>query len=149
MKNQQFLLQSPTDRVNKLDTVIRSRTNNSLSCDEVSALIQSASPRFQHSIVVHTSPQGFCNALVLECSDTCRDKGKIIFGQAAFGSEDEAGCSSGSLHETQEPAAAIITKRDVQGNLAKSAIHIYIPAQLNMERLVSEHGQGEKTAYSL
>jgi len=131
LKNQRFILTTGNEKRRKLSAILRSRTKDSLTREQMRHIIQSIVPGVQYEIGVFTEPSGFCDALVLKDSGDMFDRGKIVFGRALFGRNDETGISQGQLCQEQDPAAAVITRS--AGTLPETrarTILIYIPPDL-------------------
>lgn len=131
MKNQGFILTPGSEKRCKLSTILRSRTNDSLTREQLKFIMQSTVSGIQYSIDVFTEPSVFCQALTLEHSGNINDWGKIVFGQALFGRNNDTGSTPGQLYQEQDPAAAIITRS--LGTLPETrvrAILIYVPPKL-------------------
>ena len=125
MNNQRFMFISNDDKQQKLGTVIRSRTHDALTCEQVRHLLTETEAGHQYRIEVFTEPMEFCNALVLDPTYLSCDEGKIVFGQALFGF-----CGSGHLlHEDQPDYEA-------------RSILIYVPQNLNRKGTESNDKQG-------
>ena len=146
MRNRTFTIQKPHHRKGKLAAVIRARTHNALTTQQMQTLVAGASASFQHTIMVYTDADAFCLALTLQNADNHHDYGKVIFGPAILGSEDEG--VPGKLLSDCE-AAAIITTHYNLGRGTMSTMHIYVPPQCYHHKEASHHGQGEKTASGL
>jgi len=142
LKNEKFILTTGGEKRRKLGTILRSRTNDSLTREQMRFIIQSIAPGVQYEIGVFTEPSGFCDALVLESSGDMLDRGKIVFGQALFGRNDETGINPGRLFQEQDPAAAVITRS--AGTFPETrarAILIYIPPDLYLKGTGIHEGQ--------
>lgn len=138
LTNQQFMLVSDSDKSQKLITVLRSRTHDSLSNEQIRYLMMGIALGYQYSIEVFTEPQSFCEALVLHQTATSSDRGKIIFGQALFNHDHE---SCGQLFEKSQPAAAIVTRCSKE-RAEERLILIYIPLNLYEKGTQSNERQG-------
>jgi len=142
LKNQRFILTTGGEKRRKLSTILRSRTNDSLTREQMQHILQSIVPGIQYEIGVFTEPSGFCDALVLEDSGGMFERGKIVFGQALFGRNDETGINPGRLCKEQDPAAVIITRS--AGTLAETGVRtilIYIPPDLYRKGTGIHEGQ--------
>jgi len=122
MKNQLFNQTSEDDRRQKLDSVIRERTNGALTEDQIRALINSIGPEAQHTILMYTDPYEFSEALSSRGSG---DFGVVVFGQAEFARSLIRDCYAGILRDPKEPAAAVIIQK-FSGRMHYFA-HIYLP----------------------
>lgn len=138
LNNQRFMFISNDDKQQKLGTVIRSRTHDALTCEQVRHLLTETEAGHQYRIEVFTEPMEFCNALVLDPTYLSCDEGKIVFGQALFGF-----CGSGHLLQEDEPAAAIIIRcYEDQPDYEARSILIYVPQNLNRKGTESNDKQG-------
>ncbi len=143
MMNQAFILQSQEEQQKKLTTILRSCTNDALTCEEIRNLTLSVALNRQYAITVHITPLSFRKALVLVRSDERDDCGKIVFGQALFSITDKDGGMSGELFKESASAAAIVARKTRSAEAEKSqyAIHIYVPQQLFKKGMKGSHEQ--------
>jgi len=122
MRNQDFNNTTDADRLQKLDGVIRDRTNRMLTDDQIQALVNSIEPGAQHTILVYSDPCEFSGALSARRNE---DMGWIVFGPAQFAKSLTRSCFVGILEDPEQPAAAVIIQ-SVGGRLHYFA-HIYLP----------------------
>lgn len=122
MKNKLFKQTTDTERLQKLDSVIRERANDALSEDQIQALVNSIGSEEQHSIVVYTDPCEFTGAL---SSRRNEDEGCIAFGPVQFAKSLMRNCYVGILEKPDEPAAAVIVRN--AGGRRHYYAHIYLP----------------------
>lgn len=125
MKNQAFTQTTEAERLQKLDTAIRSRTNNALTDAQVQALVSSIGSARQHTLSVYTNPCDFSGAL---SSRRNEDDGKIVFGHSGFARSLMRNCYVGILKNPNEPSAAVIIQNT--GDCKECAAHIYVPLSL-------------------
>lgn len=134
MNNQGFILTPGSEKRRKLSTILRNRTNDSLTREQMHYILQSISPGIQYEIDVFTEASVFCDALVLEHSGDMYDRGKIVFGQALFGRNNGNDSSPGQLYQKQNPAAAIITRTTgIPPESKARIILIYVPPHLYLK----------------
>ena len=145
MKNKGFILIPAADRARKLNTVIRNRTHNSLSQDQLENIVISLLPCRQYSVFVYTDPPRFCNALMLKRSEHRADMGRILFGQAMFGAIGNDNTKTGRLLENRHPAAAVIENHIGITEDPTLAIHIYVPPHLYMKGTGADDEQRPQT----
>ena len=125
MKNQKFMSLSRCERQYKLHTVLRRRTNNTLTRGQIWRIMQSLPLGIQYGVDVFTKPQDFCEALTL---DPMYDQGKLLLGSALFGKR-----GPGQLHQTQTPTVAIVTRF---GTVKPThTLLIYIPPELYANKM--------------
>lgn len=143
MNNLSFFLLSEEDKQKKLYAILKNCTNNALSNDDLRELQLCIKLHRQYYIMVHLLPESFCNSLVLARSDARSDKGKIVFGQALFGWENDTNCNQGQLIKQQAPAAAIIAKHPTDANNTETeyTLHIYIPQHLYEKGTIGAYEQ--------
>ena len=124
MKNQEFALLPHTAKQCKLRTILRSRTNNSLTEEHIRHIMQSIVPSIQYEIRVFTKPTAFYDALRWNMYD----RGEIVFGQAPISN----GATSCPIRlQSQVPVAAIMTRfKGAQTKSSAHAILIYVPSEL-------------------
>jgi hypothetical protein len=124
MNNQKFVLVSESEKRQKLGTVLRCRTHDALTAEQLRYIIMGILPDVQYGIEVFTDPQRFCNALNLEKESKRPLYGKIVFGQALFGEG-----KPGHLYQERESAAAILTDGTDPDSPTRTLL-IYVPVQL-------------------
>lgn len=124
MNNQKFVLVSESEKRQKLGTVLRCRTHDALTAEQLRYIIMGILPDVQYGIEVFTDPQRFCNALNLKKENKRPFHGKIVFGQALFGVG-----KPGRLYQEQESAAVIITD-GTDPDFPIRTLLIYVPVQL-------------------
>ena len=128
MKNQSFACVSDDERQRKLSTILRTRTNDSLSEEQLKDIMLSVVSEYQYEICVYTDHSEFCDALILEESG---EKGKIAFGQALFGQRNCNKNVSGELFQKNQPVTAIITQYiGASSDTHLRTIRIYIPSHI-------------------
>ena len=124
MNNQKFVLVSESEKQQKLGTVLRCRTHDALTAEQLGYITMGILPNVQYGIEVFTDPQCFCDALNLKKESEQPLCGKIVFGQALFGVG-----YPGFLYQERESAAAIITEGIDSGCPVRTLL-IYVPVQL-------------------
>lgn len=147
MHNQVFVITSQDEKKKKLETILRNRTCDALTHDELLMCELGISLLKQYTITVHTDPKAFQEALVLKRIDGRSDYGRILFGQALFGIwQDGSGCTRGSLYQENNSAAAVIVQRDAAcpDDSPLHEIHIYIPDNCAGKGTETKHGQREE-----
>jgi len=117
LKNQTFTHLSHTEKKRKLRTILRSRTNDSLTENQIRRIMQCVAAGVQYEVNVFTDSFAFCEALT---PDALR-----IFGETR----------SGRIHPgqlpAQKPAVAIVTQSSrTQTKTQAHTILIYVPPGL-------------------
>ena len=126
MKNKKFREETSDQKREKLVKVIKRRTNNTLSQNEISEIIGKISIETQHVILVHEDVKSFDKALILRHSDKRLDRAVSIFGSFVFGHSYNGRQVMGVLHYHHEKNAAAVIFRDC-GEIRQNELHIYIP----------------------
>lgn len=149
MKNRSFTLKTNSERESKLRTVLRQRTGDRLTPDQLRLLALSVKPDRQYTVTLHSDPASFCEAVVLVQSDTDNDTGIVVFGQVLFGAATETGYSESRLIAPGAPACAIIERNRLArtGRETHHQIHIYIPEPAYMRGTVYANRQEHKATY--
>lgn len=149
MKNTTFTLKAQRKKGTKLMTVLRQKTHDTLTEDQLFRLIHFVRPGKQYTVTVHTLPDGFCDALVLVSSGGANDVGTVVFGQAKFGEATDIGyCPAELLLPSRQVCAVVSRKRTENGHAQlRNEIHIYIPESLYEKGRVSLNGQEFKEPY--
>lgn len=122
MTNETFTLISPRERNAKFRTVLKQRTDNRLTEDEVNTIVHSLSLSRQYSVRVYESADEFRASLVLADASKCR----TVLGSVLAGFPVLSDCL---FSETR--ATAYITQKDTD------IIHIYIPKLRALKGCVS------------
>lgn len=133
MKNHEFIHTAPESRGQKIDTVLRNRTNDSLSQEQLERIKYSLLSHRQYYVCVYTDPLRFCEALTLKHHRHQTDLGRILFGSALFGTSCNEAFKPGQLIEEESPAAAVITRLVGTSEEPMHAIHIYVPPHIFMK----------------
>lgn len=141
MKNHEFIHTSPESRRQKIDTVLRNRTNDSLSQEQLERVKYSLHSHCQYYVCVYTDPLRFCEALTLEHHQHQTDLGRILFGNALFGTRSNAVINPGQLIEERIPAAAVITRYVGASENPMHTIHIYVPTHIYMKGTQAKNEQ--------
>ena len=151
MKNAYFTRLSDDQRTERFERIIRTRTNNLLSTEEIRRITGAVDKNRQYGIEVAFTPDDFERLLTLRKIGTQRADGRMessgmegtgIFGSFSFGEEsrkvDETRSraagkyTKATLYQPAMPAAAIITVTnsgfaDLKTPLSEEKIVIYIP----------------------
>lgn len=155
MKNKEFRNLSAAERQNRLERIIRTRTEDMLNREHLSRIMRAVDVGEQYSVRVVNEPAVFESAITLKqvhvfISDhekSTETKGMTLFGAFDFGESvlktDTMKQSSGRTHkavlmDTETPAAALIETRNLGYEelsvlLNSKEIVIYVPRTLNQK----------------
>jgi hypothetical protein len=117
MTNKAFMRLSDEEKRTKFRVMVRRRTDDCLTAEELRNLMLAVLPDRQYTLSVYDEPDEFCRVLEIK-SNT---QGRILFGQALLGFENKPG----TLFRTDQAAAAMM--RIYKTGRQAHAIHIYIP----------------------
>ena len=128
MKNNGFGSKKTRERNRKLKAVLRTRTNNALSGEQIGHILRCVIPRLQYTIDVYTDPVRFCDALAL--GDTV-DQGRIVFTKPLFGVNCyDLNAPEMMCQEPQSAAVVVARRKGISPADVIRTIHIYVPDQL-------------------
>ena len=132
MKNTSFMFKTEEEKAAKLMAVLRQRTGNALSDEQLYQLALTVRLGRQYTVQIHTRQSSFCESLVLVKSDLDNDIGTVVFGQALFGAATESAYREGRLFSPSRQACAVITRKRISGGCIsfRNEIHIYIPPSM-------------------
>lgn len=145
MKNTAFLLRNEAEKEAKLTAMLRQRTKDRLTPEQLRLLALRVQIGRQYNVYVHTDPGTFCQRLVLVHSNQDEDQGGIVFGQALFGLASDTDYAAGTLFAPHHAACAIIVRKRESGKAIYHEIHIYLPPQY--ERKGTYYGQKQKAPH--
>ena len=151
MKNTSFLFKTEEEKTMKLVTLLRQRSRDTLSGEQLNQLALAVRTGRQYTVRIHTTQSSFCESLVLVKSDTDNDVGTVVFGQALFGAATESGYREGQLFMPSRHACAVVSrKRADHGRVSFSnEIHIYIPPSIYEKGTHPKYGQKQKATYGV
>ena len=151
MKNTSFMFKTEEEKAAKLMAVLRQRTGNTLSDEQLCHLALAVKIGRQYSVQIHTQQSSFCESLVLVKSDLDNDVGTVVFGQALFGAATESAYQEGQLFLPSRQACAVITRKRISGGWItfRNEIHIYIPPLLYEKGEHRKYGQKQKETHIL
>ena len=151
LKNTSFMFKTEEEKAAKLMAVLRQRTGNTLSDEQLCHLALAVKIGRQYSVQIHTQQSSFCESLVLVKSDLDNDVGTVVFGQALFGAATESAYQEGQLFLPSRQACAVITRKRISGGCItfRNEIHIYIPPLLYKKGAHRKYGQKQKETHIL
>ena len=151
MKNSMFRILSAAEKKEKLERILRTKTEDTLTAAERKAILASVSPDKQYAIRVFTDVQAFEQAITLrqvhtligEIEKRTVTRGQTVFGDFRFGESvlktDTLKRESGKIHkaelfDTEESAAAVLETRnigydDLNVLMNVDEIVLYIPSE--------------------
>lgn len=152
MKNTSFMYKTEAEKTNKLITLLRQRSRDTLSNEHLHQLTLAVKTGRQYTVRIHTVPSSFCESLVLVKSDTDNDIGTVVFGQALFGEATETRYQLGRLFMPSRQACVIVSRKraDKGGRFSFSnEIHLYIPSSLYEKGNHPKYGQEQKATHGV
>lgn len=120
MINEKFILLSEEERQTKFKSVLKQKTENALSDDELRSILVLITMKKQYRIFVYSDAEAFTNILDIKRPYI----GRTIFGQALVSTVH----SQGRLFCTDRAAAVLLWRQDTED---EQQLHIYIPANRN------------------
>lgn len=136
MINGKFKLLSSRDKQEKFRAVLKVKTKESLTENEINSVLRMISPKRQYSIFVYTDVVEFSRILAVK--KPCI--GRIVFGQVLVGTAD----LPGRLFCTDRAAAVMIRKA---GDEDLRRLHIYIPLEIYRKDNTRSNEQGLEKAH--
>ena len=151
MKNALFRTLSAAEKQEKLERILRTKTEDTLTAAERKAILASVNPNEQYAIRVFTDVRAFEKAITLrqvhtligEIEKRTVTRGQTVFGDFHFGESvlktDTLKRESGKIHkaelfDTDQPAAAVLETRnigydDLNVLMNIDEIVLYIPSE--------------------
>lgn len=119
MTNEKFRLLTEAEKQTKLRAVLKTKTKDCLSEDEIRNILLMVLPQRQYSVFVYSDAAEFSSILTVK--KPC--VGRTVFGQVLVGTAD----LPGRLFDAEHAAAVML--RTV-GDEISNEFHIYIPSQI-------------------
>lgn len=138
MTNEEFRLLSPEEKQAKFKAVLKIKTKDCLSEDEIRSILLMISPKRQYSVLVYTDTAAFSRILTVKKPRV----GRTVFGQVLVGTAD----LPGRLFSTDRAAAVMLR---TAGDEDSRQLHIYIPSEIYRKDTHSNEQQGPQKAYCL
>lgn len=138
MTNEEFRLLSPEEKQAKFKAVLKVKTKECLTEDEIRSILLMVSPKRQYSVFVYSDADEFSGILTLKKPRV----GRTVFGQVLVGTAD----LPGRLFSTDRAAAVML--RTTEDDVARE-LHIYIPSENYRKDMCSDEQQGLEKAHCL
>jgi len=119
MTNEKFRLLTEAEKQTKLRAVLKTKTKDCLSEDEIRNILLMVLPQRQYSVFVYSDAAEFSSILTVKKPRV----GRTVFGQVLVGTAD----LPGRLFDAEHAAAVML--RTV-GDEISNEFHIYIPSQI-------------------
>ena len=119
MTNEKFRLLTEAEKQTKLRAVLKTKTKDYLSEDEIRNILLMVLPQRQYSVFVYSDAAEFSSILTVKKPRV----GRTVFGQVLVGTAD----LPGRLFDAEHAAAVML--RTV-GDEISNEFHIYIPSQI-------------------
>ena len=119
MTNEKFRLLTEAEKQTKLRAVLKTKTKDCLSEDEIRNILLMVLPQRQYSVFVYSDAAEFSSILTVKKPRV----GRPVFGQVLVGTAD----LPGRLFDAEHAAAVML--RTV-GDEISNEFHIYIPSQI-------------------
>ena len=116
MTNEEFRLLSPEEKKSKFKAVLKTKTNNRLTEEEMRSVLLTVSPKRQYNVFVYSDADEFSDKLSVKKPQI----GRTVFGHVLVGTAE----LPGKLFSTSHAAAIML--RTV-GDEATRQLHIFIP----------------------
>ena len=126
MTNEKFRLLTEAEKQTKLRAVLKTKTKDCLSEDEIRNILLMVLPQRQYSVFVYSDAAEFSSILTVKKPRV----GRTVFGQVLVGTAD----LPGRLFDAEHAAAVML--RTV-GDEISNEFHIYIPSQINGKDICS------------
>lgn len=120
MINEEFRQLSDEKRKAKFEAVLKQKTMERLTEDEIRCILLTVSPKKQYRISVYSDATEFTRILTVKKPQV----GRTVFGQVLVGTAD----LPGRLYSTDRAAAIMIR---TTGDEVARQLHIYIPKMEN------------------
>lgn len=138
MINEEFMTLTKEEKQAKFKAVLKAKTKDCLSDDEIRSILLMVPAKRQCSVFVYSDATEFSARLTVQKPRI----GRTVFGQVLVGTAD----LPGRLFCAERTAAVMM--RTV-GNDDFAELHIYIPAQIKRKERCSDEQQGLEKASCL
>lgn len=138
MTNEEFRLLSPEEKQAKFKAVLKIKTKDRLSEDEIRSILLMVSPKRQYSVCVYSDAAEFTHILTVKKPQV----GRAVFGQVLVGTAD----LPGRLFSIDRAAAVMLRTTDDE---AARQLHIYIPSKNYRKDTCSNEKQRLEKAHCL
>ena len=138
MINEEFRLLSDEEKETKFKAVLKIKTKDCLSEDEIRSILLMISPKQQYSVWVYSDVAEFTRILTVKKPQV----GRTVFGQVLVGTAD----LPGRLYSADRAAAIMIR---TTGDEVARQLHIYIPSKDFRKDICSNEQQGLEKAHCL
>lgn len=119
MTNTEFGHLSTEEKKSKFKAVLKAKTSNRLTEEEIKSLLLAVSPKKQYNVFIYSDADEFSDKLSVEKTQI----GKTVFGHVLVGTAD----LPGKLFRTDYAAAIMLS---TIGDETTRQLHIFIPPQL-------------------
>lgn len=119
MTNEEFRLLSPEEKKSKFKAVLKTKTSNCLTEEEIKSILLMVAPERQYNVFVYSDATEFIGKLTIKKPQM----GLTVFGHVLVGNSE----LPGRLFSTDH-AAAIMLK--AAGDEAARQLHIFIPPHI-------------------
>ena len=116
MTNKEFKSLSPEEKKSKFKAVLKTKTNNRLTEEEIRSVLLMVSPKLQYNVFVYADADEFTSKLTVKKPQV----GRTVFGHVLVGTAE----LPGRLFSTDRAAAIMLR---TAGDEATRQLHIFIP----------------------
>lgn len=138
MINEEFRFLSDEEKQAKFKAVLKRKTKERLTEDEIRSILLMISPKRQYNVFVYSDAAEFTSILTVKKPQV----GRSVFGKVLVGTAD----LPGRLFDTDHAAAVML--RTTDDEVARQ-LHIYVPSKNFRKDTCSNEQKGLETAHCL